>query len=78
MEYNYIYIYSQWRVQEFVRGGGQKTRKAFFFAFQFFQGGPAQEIGEKIIFPTKKINFYGGGGGARAPGPPLDTRLIVN
>ena len=34
-------VHSQWRVQEFVRGGGRKF-ESFFFAFQFFKGGGAQ------------------------------------
>ena len=34
----------QARVQEFVRGGGPKSERLFFFffAFQFFRGGGAQ------------------------------------
>ena len=45
----------QARVQEFVRGGGAQNL-SFFLAFQFFRGGgPSSEIGEKIIFSTKKV-----------------------
>ena len=44
----------QWRVQEFVRGVAENM-KGFFLAFQFFKGGPAQKIVEKMIFPTKKV-----------------------
>ena len=29
-----------------------------FLSFQFFKGGPAQEIAGKIIFPTKKVANY--------------------
>ena len=35
---------SQWRVQEFVRGGGGENLKTFFLAFQYFKGGPVQKI----------------------------------
>ena len=55
--YVHVYIVNilQARVQQFVRGGGAQNLKAFFFAFQYFRGaGPAQKIGEKMIFPTKK------------------------
>ena len=57
--YVHVYIVNilQARVQEFVRGGGgaQNLKAFFFFAFQYFRGaGPAQKIGEKMIFPTKK------------------------
>ena len=50
-------------MQEFVRGGGPKSESLFFFfffffAFQFFRGGPAQKISEKIIFSTKKVTKY--------------------
>ena len=49
----------QWRVQEFVRGGGENW-KDFFFCITIFQGGggPAQKIGEKMIFPTEKVAKY--------------------
>ena len=47
----------QARVQEFVRGGAQNL-KAFFFAFQFFRGGAAQKIAEKMIFSTNKVAKY--------------------
>ena len=50
--------YIQWRAQEFVRGGGRKSER-LFFAFQFFKGGPAQKIAEKIMFPTKKLQNIG-------------------
>ena len=46
----------QWRVQEFVRGGGENLN--FFFVFQYFKGGPAQKIADKMIFPTKKVAKY--------------------
>ena len=53
---------TQARVQEFVRGGGPKSKSLFFFifffAFQFLRGGPAQKIAEKIIFSTKKVAKY--------------------
>ena len=49
-------LYHQWRVQEFVRGGGAKIRKDFFFLlFNFSREGPAHKIADKIIFPTKKV-----------------------
>ena len=49
----------QWRVQEFVGGGGGgENLKVFFFAFQFIKGGPAQKIAEKMIFPIKKVSKY--------------------
>ena len=37
-------------------GGGGRKSESFFssFAFQFFKGGPAQNIAKKLIFPTKK------------------------
>ena len=35
--------------------GGPKSERLFFFAFQFFRGGPAQKRDEKIIFSTKKV-----------------------
>ena len=51
-------LHCQARVQEFVRGGAQNL-KAFFFAFQFFRGGgPARNIGEKMIFSTKNVAKY--------------------
>ena len=42
------------------KGGGRKSdlNFLFFFAFQFFKGGPAQKIAEKMIFPTKKVAKY--------------------
>ena len=50
---------NQARVQEFVRGGGAKSEKSFFLAFQFFGGGgAAQKIAEKMIFSTKKVTKY--------------------
>ena len=39
-------------------GGGSENQKRFFFAFQFFKGGPAQKIAEEVIFPTKKVAIY--------------------
>ena len=48
----------QGRVQEFVRGGRTENLKAFFFAFQYFKGGPAPKIADKMIFPTKKVAKY--------------------
>ena len=47
---------TQARVQEFVRGGGGQNLKAFFL-LSIFQGGGG-EIGEKIIFATKKVAKY--------------------
>ena len=48
----------QWRVQEFVRGGGE-NRKINFFCLSLFQGGgAAQKIAEIMIFPTKKVAKY--------------------
>ena len=48
-------VWFRWRVQEFVRGGA-KSERLFFFCFSIFQGGgPAQKIGEKMIFPTIKV-----------------------
>ena len=47
-------IYLQWRVQEFVRGGGAKI--SFFLLFNIFQGGgAAQKIADKMLFPTIKV-----------------------
>ena len=46
----------QWRVQEFVRGGGGNW--VFLFAFQLFRGGSAQKIAEKMLFPAKKGANY--------------------
>ena len=41
------------------KGGGGESLKGFlFFAFQFFKGGSAQKIAEKMIFPTKKVAKY--------------------
>ena len=37
------------------KGGGAKIWKHFF---QYFKGGPAQKLADKIIFPTKKIATY--------------------
>ena len=37
---------------------GAKNLKGLFFAFQFFKGGPAQKIAEKMIFQTKKVAKY--------------------
>ena len=48
----------QWRVQEFVMGGGGQKSERLFFSFQYFKGGPAQKIADKIIFPTKKVAKY--------------------
>ena len=49
----------QWRVQEFVRGGGRKFESLFFLHYNFSRGGgPAQKIGEKMIFPTEKVAKY--------------------
>ena len=52
-------VHVQWRVQEFVRGGGEHL-KPFFFCFLIIQGGggAAPEIAEKMIFPTKKVAKY--------------------
>ena len=36
-------------------GGGAENLKGFFFAFQYFKGGPAQKITDNIIFPTEKV-----------------------
>ena len=54
-----------WRVPGACTGickRGAQNLKAFFFffffAFQFFRGGPAQKIAEKIIFSTKKVGKY--------------------
>ena len=44
-----------------IRKGGAQNLKAFFFfffAFQFFRGGSAQKIAEKMIFSTKKVAKY--------------------
>ena len=46
----------QARVQEFVRGGPKS--ESLFFAFQYFRGGSAQKIGEKMILPTKNVAKY--------------------
>ena len=52
-------LYHQWRVQEFVRGGGgRKSERIFFLLFNFSREGPAQKIADKIIFPTKKVAKY--------------------
>ena len=53
-------LYHQWRIQEFVRGGGgRKSERIFFFLlFNFSREGPAQKIADKIIFPTKKVAKY--------------------
>ena len=52
-------IYLQWRVQEFVGGGGGRKSEKLFFAFQYSRGGaPAQKIADKMIFPTKKVAKY--------------------
>ena len=48
----------QWRVQEFVRGGGENLKGFFFLPFNFSREGPAQKIADKIIFPTKKVAKY--------------------
>ena len=56
-----IMLIHQARVQEFVRGGGAQNLKAFFFfffAFQYFRGGPTQKIAEKMIFSTEKVAKY--------------------
>ena len=46
-----MYIATQARVLEFVRGGGQKLKAFFFFFFLLFNfsggGGPAQKIAQK-------------------------------
>ena len=39
-----------------IRKGGGQNLKAF--AFQFFRGGPAENIAEKMIFSTKKVAKY--------------------
>ena len=39
-------------------GGGQNLKAFFFFAFQFFRGGPAQKLAEKMTFSTKKVAKY--------------------
>ena len=41
-----------------IRMGGGRKSERLFFAFQFFKGGPAQKIAEKMIFPTKKVAKY--------------------
>ena len=51
-------LYHQWRVQEFVRGGGRKSERIFFLLFNFSREGSAQKIADKIIFPTKKVAKY--------------------
>ena len=52
-------LYHKWRVQEFVRGGGRKSERIFFFLlFNFSREGPAKKIADKIIFPTKKVAKY--------------------
>ena len=53
-------LYHQWRVQEFVRGGGGENLKGFFLGglFNFSREGPAQKIADTIIFPTKKVAKY--------------------
>ena len=33
----------------------RESRKAFFFVFQFFRGGPAQKLAEKMTISTKKV-----------------------
>ena len=39
-------------------GGGAPKSESLFFAFQYFRGGSAQKIGEKMILPTKKVAKY--------------------
>ena len=52
-------LYHQWRVQEFVRGGGgRKSERIFFLLFNFSREGPAQKIPDKMIFPTEKVAKY--------------------
>ena len=56
----YKIVNSQWRVQEFLRGGGRKSERLFFYFFYFSRGGgPAQKIAEKMIFPTEKVANIG-------------------
>ena len=54
----YFIIYSQARVQEFARGGGQNLKAFFFLLFTFSGGGPAQKQAEKKTFSTKKVAKY--------------------
>ena len=53
-------LYHQWRVQEFVRGGGggENLKGFFFLLFNFSREGSAQKIADQIIFPTKKVAKY--------------------
>ena len=51
-------LYHQWRVQEFVRGGGRKSERIFFLLFNFSREGSAQKIADKITFPTEKVAKY--------------------
>ena len=37
------------------KGGGGGQNLLFLFVFQYFKGGPAQKIAEKMIFTTKKV-----------------------
>ena len=50
----------QARVQEFVRGGGggQNLKAFIFLLLNYSGGGAAQKMGEKMIFPTKKVSKY--------------------
>ena len=41
-----------------IRKRGARKPESLFFCFSIFQGGPAQKIADKIIFPTKKVAKY--------------------
>ena len=42
-----------------ISKGGAENLKGFLFCFSIFQGGgPAQQIAEKMIFPTTKVAKY--------------------
>ena len=60
----YFHDFSGGAVRRVSRIGFSQNLKAFFFfAFQYFRdtqlnGSPAQKMGEKMIFKTKKVAKY--------------------
>ena len=49
----------QWRVQEFVwGGGGGRKSESLFFCFSIFQGGPSSENSRENNISTKKVAKY--------------------